>query len=551
MRDPKEYLKIAQAYAKAVVSGKTPACKWVRLACERQLADLKRKHWPWHFDAGRATHICRFIELLPHIKGPLAGQPIHLEPWQVFVLSTVFGWIDGDGNRRFRRVYIEVPRGNGKSALSSGVGLYMLCADEEGGAEVYSLATTRDQAKIVFGDAQHMVRRCPGLSARYGVELSAHNIHVLDTASKFEPLSAEGSTLDGLNVHFGCIDELHAHKTRAVYDVVETGMGKRTQSLLWVITTAGTNRAGICYEVRTFVAKILDRVVEDETQFGIIYGIDDGDDWTSEAALAKANPNWGVSVMPEVVRPLQVKARSLPSATNNFLTKHLNVWCNAGSAWMDMRAWEACADHDLNIMDFLGCRAWIGMDLAEKRDIAALAILFERDGHYYAFFRFYLHDEGIQESGNSQYSGWERAGYLLGNPGNVTDLDNLANQLRECCALFDVQEVDYDPALSRYFATKLLEEGLPLVEIRQASVFFTQPLIQIENLVLEKRFNFDGNPMMSWMVSNVVTQVSKFTGLRQPTKDRAENKIDGVLALLMALGRAMVHEPTVTSFWED
>lgn len=547
----RDYCAIAADYAAAVISGTQVACQWVRRACERQVKDLAREGWRWHFDEARAARVCLFIECLPHIKGPLAGYRITLEPWQVFILTAVFGWVDDDGYRRFRRVYIEVPRGNGKSALSSGVSLYMLCADGEGGAEVYSLATTRDQARIVFGDAQHMVRRSPGLRARFGVDLNAHNIHVLETASKFEALSAEGSTLDGLNIHFGCIDELHAHKTRAVYDVVETGMGKRMQSMLWVITTAGTNRAGICYEARSFVTKILDGVIEDDTQFGIIYGLDESDDWSSEAALAKANPNWGISVMPDVVRPLQAKARTLPSATNNFLTKHLNVWCNAGSAWMDMRAWEACADHSLDIMDFQGCKAWIGVDLAEKRDIAALCILFERGGEYYAFFRLYLHDEGIEESGNSQFSGWERAGHLIGNPGNITDLDVLANEMRECCALFDVQEIPYDPALSRYFATKLIEEGLPMVEIRQASVFFTQPLIQIENLVLEKKFHFDGNPMVSWMVSNVVTQVSKFTGLRHPTKDRPENKIDGVLALLMALGRAMAGveaEPDLSEF---
>jgi phage terminase large subunit-like protein len=206
-----------------------------------------------------ADNLCAFVERLPHVKGPLAGQPILLEPWQVFILTTVFGWVKPDGKRRFRRAYIEVPRGSGKSALSSAVALYMLAADGEGGAEVYSLATTRDQARIVFGDAQAMARRSAGFRTRFGVGVGAHNIHVLANGSKFEALSAEGSTLDGLNIHFGCIDELHAHKTRTVYDVVETGTGKRDNSLLWVITTAGSNRSGICYEVRTFVTRLLGR----------------------------------------------------------------------------------------------------------------------------------------------------------------------------------------------------------------------------------------------------------------------------------------------------
>jgi phage terminase large subunit-like protein len=256
------YAIVARRYAEAVVDGNIPAAKWVRLACQRQLDDLTRftgKGSPYRFNpelrdrVGKpfrsADNVCGFIERLPHIKGPLAGRLIKREPWQALVLTTVFGWVKPTGNRRFRRSYVDVPRGNGKSAISSAAGLYMLAANGEGGAEANSLATTRDQARIVFGDAQ-MARASPGFPQRFGVEVGAHNIHVLSTGSKFEACRQKASTLDGLNIHFGCIDELHAHKTRTVYDVVETGTGKRDNSLLWVITTAGSNRAGICYDVR-------------------------------------------------------------------------------------------------------------------------------------------------------------------------------------------------------------------------------------------------------------------------------------------------------------
>ncbi len=223
----RNYAAIARRYAEAVVGGDIAACKWVRLACQRQLDDLNRfrgKDSPYRFNPkltdkqGRsfqpADNLCAFVERLPHVKGPLAGQPIELEPWQVFILTTVYGWVKPDGKRRFRRAYCEICRGNAKSTLSSAVALYMLAADGEGGAEVYSLATTRDQARIVFGDAQAMARQSAGFRSRFGVGVGAHNIHVLASGSKFEALSAEGSTLDGLNIHFGCIDELHAHKTR-------------------------------------------------------------------------------------------------------------------------------------------------------------------------------------------------------------------------------------------------------------------------------------------------------------------------------------------------
>ncbi len=221
------YAVIAKRYAKQVVAGEILACKWVKAACQRQLNDLARykgKDSPYRFNPklvdrqGRSFHpadnLCALIEQLPHVKGPLAGKNITLEPWQVFILTTVFGWVKADGTRRFRRTYIEVPRGNAKSTLSSAVALYMLAADGEGGAEVYALATTRDQARIVFGDAQNMARRSPGFRNRFSVNVGAHNMHVLASGSKFEALSAEGSTLDGLNIHFGCVDELHAHKTR-------------------------------------------------------------------------------------------------------------------------------------------------------------------------------------------------------------------------------------------------------------------------------------------------------------------------------------------------
>jgi phage terminase large subunit-like protein len=385
----RHYAAIARRYAEAVVGGDIAACKWVQLACQRQLDDLERfkgRGSPYRFNPvlvdkqGRrfqpADNLCAFVERLPHVKGPLAGQPITLEPWQVFILTTVFGWVKPDGKRRFRRAYIEVPRGSGKSALSSAVALYMLAADGEGGAEVYSLATTRDQARIVFGDAQAMARRSTGFRTRFGVGVGAHNIHVLASGSKFEALSAEGSTLDGLNIHFGCIDELHAHKTRTVYDVVETGTGKRDNSLLWVITTAGSNRSGICYEVRTFVTRLLDRVFDDDSQFGVVYGLDDGDDWTLEESLIKANPNWGISVRPEVLLPLQAKAMQMPSAVNNFKTKHLNEWVNADTAWMDMRAWDRCAEVGLDLDAYAGEPCWIGLDLASKTDIAALLLVF-------------------------------------------------------------------------------------------------------------------------------------------------------------------------------
>ncbi|MDP3650894.1 MAG: terminase large subunit [Rhodoferax sp.] len=551
-----KYVLAAQTYAQQVSAGEIPACKWTRLTIERQLADLQREpsaDWPWVFDPEMAARPCEFIELLPHIKGKWARerQLIELRAWQCFIVTTIFGWVHRDtGLRRFREVYIEVPRKNGKSALSSGIALYMLSADGEHGAEVYSAATTRDQARIVFNDAKAMAERTPDMRTYLGVAILTHSITVAATSSKFSPLSAEASTQDGLNVHCAVIDELHAHKKRDLYDVIDTARGAREQSLLWLITTAGTDRSGICYERRTHITKILDRVIEDSTMFGVIYTIDDNDDPSDPASWAKANPNWLVSVLQDDMEAAARKAAAMPSALNNFLTKRLNVWVNGESPWMDMRAWEKCADTSLQLSDFVGEKCWGGLDLAQKKDFAAYVKVFERAGIWYVFIRLYLNELAVQESGNAHLSGWARSGYVQVTDGDITDFDVLAEDMRSDCKQFDMQEIAFDPALSMYFAGKLIEEGLPLVEITQRALFFTPPLIQVENLVLEKKLVFDGNPVMTWMVSNLVVKVSKFNELRSPTKERPENKIDGPMAMLMALGRALTYVKVEKSFWE-
>jgi phage terminase large subunit-like protein len=552
---PRNYAAVARQYARDVVAGRISTCKWARQACQRQLDDLERFKGPgsaYRFNpkltdkSGKAftpaDNLCAFIERLAHVKGPLAAMPIHLEPWQVFVLTTVFGWVKPDGKRRFRRSFVEIPRGNAKSTISSALALYMMAADGEGGAEVYSLATTRDQARIVFGDAQTMARQSAGFRNRFGVTVGAHNIHVLKTGSKFEALSAEGSTLDGLNIHFGCIDELHAHKTRTVYDVVETGTGKRDNSLLWVITTAGSNRAGICYEIRTFVTKLLDRVFEDDSQFGIIYGLDDGDDWVTEASLIKANPNWGVSVRPEVLLPLQAKAMQLPSAVNNFKTKHLNEWVNADTSWMDMRAWDRCANPSLTLAAYAGQPCWIGLDLASKTDIAALVLVFahqEIEGAFAVFARYYLPEDTVHANGNSQYPGWMGSGRLTVTPGNVIDFSWIEADLIEFVSLHAVQAVAFDPFQATQLSTRMMSEGLPMIEVRPTVLNFSEPMKTLEALVLQGKLIHDGDPVLGWMASNVVAHLDAKDNI-YPRKERPENKIDGIVALIMALSRAFL-----------
>ena len=539
------YVERAQRYARAVVSGEQVACELTRLACERHLRDMERSEtdpeWPFRFDVTSAERPCLLIECLPHVKGKWASATIVLEDWQCWFVTTVFGWVHRDtGLRRFRIAYLEVARKNAKSALASGIATYMLAADGEDGAEVYSAATTGDQARIVFDSSKAQLRKSPQVAAELGVGVGEHAIHVMDTASTYKPLNAEASTQDGLNVHCAVVDELHAHKSRDLWDVLETATGAREQSLILAITTAGTDRSGICYEQRDYVTKVLKRVTEDDSYFGVIYTLDDDDDWTDETVWVKANPNLNVSVKAEDLRNKCRKAQQTPSAVGNFLTKHMNRWVNADSAWMDMRAWDRCANPALDLAEFAGAEAWVGLDLASKVDIASQILLFERasDGKIVAFDRHWLPERAVDESKNSQYEGWARRDLLRVTDGDVIDFDQIEEQLRDDAKAHSLQAVGYDPYQATQLAGHMLDEGLPMVEVKPTVLAFSEPMKQLEAWVLTGKFEHTGSPVLTWMVSNVVCHRDQKDNI-YPRKERVENKIDGVVALLTAVNRYM------------
>ena len=549
-----EFVEAAERYRRAVLRGEQVVCEWVRLACERQEADLQRTHWEWEFDEDAAARPCAFISGLPHTKGKWARarKLIELEPWQCFIGTTVFGWVHRERRtRRFRRAYVEVPRKNAKSTLSSGLLLYLVAADDEAGAEVYSAATTKDQARITFDDAKRMAERTPAMCRALGVKVFEHHLAVPEVSSVLRPLSSESSTLDGLNIHAAVVDELHAHRTRAVYDVLDSGTGARDQPLIWMITTAGSDRAGVCYEQRTHVTKILKRAAEDETFFGVIYTVDDGDSWDDPATWAKANPNFGISVLTEDMEAAARKAASMPSALGGFLTKRLNVWVNADSAWMDMRAWDACADPELREAEWADAECFGGLDLASKVDIAAYVRLYRRGDEYAVFGSYYLPERAVESGQNSQYDGWRRRGLLTVTDGEVTDYDRIEDDIVASCETGNVTAVGFDPAQATQLVGHLLAKQLPMVEIRPTVLNFSEPMKQLEALVLTRKLKHDGDPVLTWMVSNVVCHRDAKDNI-YPRKERNENKIDGVVALITALNRAIA--PTQEdgpSWWES
>jgi phage terminase large subunit-like protein len=543
------HVEAAEQYARDVVAGDIVACAWVRQACERHFVDKARKDdLVWRPEEGE--RVCKFIEALPHVKGKWARdrEPIRLRPWQCFCIVSIFSWYLPSGRRRFREAYIEVPRKNGKSVIGAGVGLYMFAADREFGAEVYSGATTEKQAWEVFRPAKTMAERTPALLSARGIEVCAKSIIIPGDGSRFEPLI--GNPGDGASPSCAVIDEFHEHPTSALYDTMITGMGARENPLALIITTAGVNMAGPCHDKHLEVRKMLDGTIPNDGLFGVIYSIDmptaegaPGDDWADPAALEKANPNFGVSVDREFLLARQREAVLQPQHQNRFLTKHLNVWCSASVAWMSMPAWALCADPDLSIDEFAGEDCWIALDLASKLDIAANIQLFRKQlgdqTHYYVFGRYYLPEDTIAQSKNTSYRKWVNAGLLTVTDGAEIDFDVIGDDVTAISKRVNVREIAYDPWRATHLAHQLSKDGAVCVEMSGAKhATLSQAMDEVMAAVKAGRFHHDGNEILTWMVSNVVRK--ERSGIGIPVKEKPEQKIDGAIALLMAISRAMV-----------
>lgn len=554
-----DHAAAAHRYALDVVSGKVPAGGWVRKSAQRHLDDLKRpKPWPYEFVADKGARVCRFIELLPHTKGRWAAkkESVRLEPWQCFLVVVLFGWLrKNNGKRRFRTAYWEIPRKNGKSLLAAGIGCYMLAADGEFGAEVYSGATTEKQAWEVFKPAKLMMQRSEAIRARLGVEVNAKTLTRSADASKFEPII--GNPGDGASPSCAIVDEYHEHDTPALYDTMETGMGAREQPLMLVITTAGTNIAGPCHEKHDEVCKVLDGVIENDELMGCVFGIDAEDDWADPKVLIKANPNYGVSVDADFLLAQQRQAMQNPIQQAKFKTKHLNVWTSVLSGVMNMQQWTLCGDPMLDEDELAGCDCWIALDLASKSDLCSEQRLYRRDSHgkahYYLFGRYWLPEEAIAEPGpnHAHYLKWVNQGILTQTDGATVDFEMITEQVIEDCKKLNPIEAIFDPFNAVQMMQSVMREGIEAVEFIQTPQNFAVPLDELTTAVKDNRFHHDGNPMTSWCMSNMVARPAK-KGLVSPVKQKPHQKIDGAIAAVMALSRAAVTEgDDLSSFLRD
>lgn len=571
--ETKDYAAIAQQYARDVVSGRQPACKWIRLQCERFLDELKqqrRKEFPFRFEPRKAARFCAFIECLPHIKGPnaRARESIVLEPWQVWIFANVFGWLrKSNGTRRYRRLFLVVPRKNGKSIIASGAGLYMFCMDGEPGAEVYAGCTSENKAKLAFEPAQKMVQRLPQLQSALGIEVLAKAMVRHADGSKFETIISNPG--DGQSPSCSIHDEYHEHDDDRQVESMWLGMGAREQALQIIITTAGYNLGGPCYAL---ILEERDKLLGvgceggvfpvDHETFFVEYTVDEEDDWKSEIALRKANPNMGVSVAEDWLLARRRDAIRNHRDAPGYKTKNLNLWVAAKTAYFDIEAWRRCRDERVPLIGrdlfkvehFRGRRAVLGLDLATKIDIAALEVLLlpigekaTRDDPYIRVGRYFLPAETVEK--RPSYQTWDAGDLLDVTDGEVTDFERIEDELRALARFLIIESVAYDPWNGAPLAQRMMAEGLPMLEYRQTVANMSLAMKELDAISRSGVIAWSGCPVMEWQLNNVVAKLDANDNVF-PRKLVPEAKIDNPVALIMALGASMVGEAETQSFWE-
>lgn len=512
------------------------------------------------FDEAAGAHVIDFIEgLCKHHKGEWAGAPLLLESWQSRSISIGFGWMRADGTRRFRIIYVEVPRKNGKSELAAALGLYLLVADQEPGAEVYSSATKKDQAKIVHDTAGEMVRQSPEL--RRFVRTYRNSLSCARLGSKFLPLGADSNTLDGLNPHGNIVDELHAHRDRGVWDVLDTAMGARRQPMTIAITTAGVyDPESIGWQQHDHCVKVLEGALVDDAFFGFIACAEKPVGaavwWDDPEAWATANPNIGVSVKPGYLKDQCEKAKTQPSFTNTFLRLHLNVWTEQLDRWLSVEHWNLCeaelapAAYVERTASLEGEQCYAGLDLSTKLDITALTLWFPKT--HDVVCRFWCPAATVMERSAKDrvpYDAWVRDGWLLATPGNVIDYDFIKLEALALAKRFKVTQWAFDPWNATQLATQLGgTNGLKMVETRQGFKTLSEPAKELEKLIVAHDVRHGGHPVLRWMVSNVARREDA-NGNIAPDKSSSSGRIDGVVALVMALSRSIV-EPITRSVYD-
>jgi len=554
-----QHKKDVEKYIVDILNGHIASCVHVQNAVKRHMDDYQKwasdEDYPFYFDENAATKVINFVELLKHYKGKWAGTYLKLEPWQKFILWVLFGWKKKYNDcRRFNKAYLEVARKNAKTTTAAAIGDYMLAADGEAGAEIYSVATKRDQAKISWEAAKAMIQSQPTL--RRGIKVF-HKALVNGT-STFVPLSSDDKSEDGHSPHFAIIDEYHQHSSDGMLNSIETGMGARTQPLIFIITTAGFDKSSACYVEHERAVRVLEGASQDENYFAIIYTLDEGDDWTDKSKWVKANPNLGVSVFEDYLERMVNLALDSPTKTNSVLTKNFNVWTQAQTRWINYAKWEDNLDNfDEEILR--GRDAYGGLDLSTTTDITAFVLSFPptKEGERHKkLYKFFIPEEGIldrERRDKVPYTHWVDEGYVIATPGSVVDYDYVESVILEAASKYNIKEVAFDPYNSSEIVSRLMKEGIEMVEFRQGFISMSPACKAYERLILQSQFATNNNPVMNWMIgcTEVATDPAGNIKPKKPNRDREGKRIDGVVADIMATHRSILREGKKRSVYES
>jgi phage terminase large subunit-like protein len=554
-------LATALQYAQDIQAGRIVANRYVRLAMERHFRDMADS------EAGGEFYFCekagqkalRFFDFLTLSKGvsrdtvpPEQVNPdgtirFTLQPWQSFMIASLFGWRKrSDGLRRFTEAYIEVPKKNAKTTTASGIGNYMFTSDNEPGPEVYMAAYTRDQAGICFEEAVAQVKASHALSSR--VSRLKYSMHIARNRAKLTAVSHDADNTEGKNAHCIILDEYHVHKSDKVKDSLQSGQAARKQPLLFIITTAGYNKQGPCYKHRDLCIGMLEGKYQLDNVFSLIYGIDEGDDWKDEETWVKANPSLGVTVQMDYLRREFQKAIRSGTKEVDFKTKHLNLWVDAATTWIPSETWNKLGRPDFVPPPDALCYG--GLDLASTSDITALSLFFPK---YQFFQRFlYVPEEAAKIAARAgiDYSDWVRDGHLIATPGKTTNYNFLMHDIMELTARYQVQFIAYD----RYNASHIVQELNDQIDARwavdkdgkgsyqrilqpfgQGFISMSTPTKEYEKRLTDETVTHDGNPVMAWMIGNVALRRDAADNIKVD-KSESKDKIDGIVADIMALG---------------
>jgi len=581
----------AERYARDILNDRIPACHWVKRACERYFDDKKHaKSRGLRFDRKKAQLAVDFFSLLKISQGEHHGETFILENWTLFIVWNLFGWYrashprwkieksngeieDTSGTRRYRTAYLEVARKNIKTSLGAGLGLYLAFADGEYGAEVYSAAMKKDQAKICHDEAQRIVAESAILQNEGNIHTFRNNLNQPHTYSKFEPLSSDIKSMDGLRVTAAILDEVHAWKNREIYVKLNRATSAWQQPLIIMITTAGaTDESMFCWEQHEYTCKVLDGIIQDDTWFGLIYTLDDGDDWQDETVWIKANPYLGISKKWDYLRTEAARAASMPTALNDFLRYDMNVWVRSDTKWMPMDDWRLCTGpipaHQLS--DVLKARpCYAGLDLATNTDLCPLVLEFpptaEDPRSYILPFFFCPEDSILKRSKNDRvpYDVWADQGFLIPTPGNLTDQNYIMHHLSQIMTEFTLKRLMFDRWGSTKIITDLQNElnfttdqkeheryGSPLlVQFGQGYASMSAPMKDVLRLVMLHQYGHGDHPILTWNMDNLIA-VSDPAGNIKPDKAKSRERIDGAVALIMAHAGAMTHTPEPESVYK-